>query len=143
MTVLRISQVDAAAHQLSWAIRLLIEFNEPIPAITLAGAAEEVLGTKIEVRPAAHLQIKSSLAERGIADAESIGKFMNELRNFLKHHRDFSLRMEDRDLQAEAITMVTRAATNYGRSGNHPLPEHYAFLKWAKTERPDLFIRAG
>ena len=140
MTVLRISQVDAAVHQLSWAIRLLIEFNEPITAITLAGAAEEVM--KVEERPAAHLQIKSSLAERGIADAESIGKFMNELRNFLKHHRDFSLRMEDRDLQAEAITMVTRATTNYDRSGTPPLPEHYAFLKWAKTERPDLFIRA-
>ena len=67
---------------------------------------------------------------------------MNELRNFLKHPKDFSLRVAEADLQSEAIQMISRAATNYARAGRSPLPEHYTFLEWAKAERPDLFIRA-
>lgn len=142
MKILRITQVDAARTQLSWAIKLLVEYGEPIPAITLAGAAEEVLGKSVKNRPSAHAQIKSSLGDRGIADRDKIGAFMNELRNFLKHDKDCSLRVAEAELQSEAIQMISRAATNYARAGKSALPEHYAFLDWAKAQRPDLFIRS-
>ena len=41
---INIEKNDAATNQLDWAIRLFLDHDEFIPAITLAGAAEEILG---------------------------------------------------------------------------------------------------
>ena len=39
-----LSKIDAATEQLDWAIRLFIDHKAYVPAITLAGAAEEIIG---------------------------------------------------------------------------------------------------
>ena len=42
-----ISKIDAAVDQLDWAIRLFLDHHAYVPAITLAGAAEEILGKTV------------------------------------------------------------------------------------------------
>jgi hypothetical protein len=39
-----LSKIDAAVDQIDWAIRLFLDHQAYLPAITLAGAAEEILG---------------------------------------------------------------------------------------------------
>jgi hypothetical protein len=42
-----LSKIDAAVEQLVWAIRLFLDRQAYLPAITLAGAAEEILGQAV------------------------------------------------------------------------------------------------
>lgn len=39
-----ISKIDAAVDQIDWSIRLFLDHQAYVPAITLAGAAEEIIG---------------------------------------------------------------------------------------------------
>jgi len=41
-----LTKIDAAVEQLDWAIRLFLDQKAYVPAITLAGAAEEILGKR-------------------------------------------------------------------------------------------------
>jgi hypothetical protein len=58
-----LSKIDAAVEQLDWAIRLLLDHQAYLPAITLAGAAEEILGQAVGDR-AAFAQLKTVFAGR-------------------------------------------------------------------------------
>jgi hypothetical protein len=42
-----LTKIDAAVDQLDWAIRLFLDHKAYVPAITLAGAAEEILGQAV------------------------------------------------------------------------------------------------
>jgi hypothetical protein len=42
-----LSKIDAAVEQLDWAIKLFLDRQAYLPAITLAGDAEEILGRAI------------------------------------------------------------------------------------------------
>jgi hypothetical protein len=39
-----ISKIDAAVEQMDWAIKLFLDHQAYVPAITLAGATEEIVG---------------------------------------------------------------------------------------------------
>jgi len=45
----KISKIDAAVSQLDWAIRLFLDHQAYLPAITLAGAAEEIIGKALDL----------------------------------------------------------------------------------------------
>ncbi len=47
-----LSKIDAAVDQLDWAIRLFLDHKAYVPAITLAGAADEILGQAVGSRAA-------------------------------------------------------------------------------------------
>ena len=40
----QLTKIDAATDQMDWAIRLFLDHRAHLPAITLAGAAEEIVG---------------------------------------------------------------------------------------------------
>lgn len=40
----QVGKIDAAADQLDWSIKLFLDHKAYVPAITLAGAAEEIIG---------------------------------------------------------------------------------------------------
>ena len=42
-----LSKIEIAVEQLNWAIRLFLEHKASVPAITLAGAAEEIVGQAV------------------------------------------------------------------------------------------------
>ena len=54
---MELSKIDVAVEQLDWAIRLFLDHQAYLPAITLAGAAEEILGQAVGDR-AAFAQLK-------------------------------------------------------------------------------------
>jgi hypothetical protein len=58
-----LSKIDAAVEQLDWAIRLFLDHQAYLPAITLAGAAEEILGQAVGDR-AAFAQLMTTFGGR-------------------------------------------------------------------------------
>jgi hypothetical protein len=106
----------------------------------LAGAADDVLGKRVDEQPSALASIKHALAAKGFGAPDDVGTFMNMTRNFLKHHKGDDLPISESELESEAIQMISRAVINYLRAGHVPLPEHLAFFEWARSRRPDLFI---
>ena len=43
----QVTKIEAAVDQLDWAIKLFLDHQAYIPSITLAGAAEEILGESV------------------------------------------------------------------------------------------------
>ena len=81
---------DVAQIQLERAMRLFLEEEDYISAITLAGAAEEILGKQIKDRPNA-LDEYVGIIEKLLAkcseqsDKKAIGDYLNYPRISLKH----------------------------------------------------------
>jgi hypothetical protein len=49
-----LTKIDVAVDQLDWAIRLFLDHRAYVAAITLAGAAEEILGRAVGPRAVFH-----------------------------------------------------------------------------------------
>ena len=80
-----VSKIDAAVHQLDWAIRLFLDSEAYIPAITLAGAAEEILGQTLQDR-AVFAQLKAKFSvDTGLAEGVISQAYLNKAKNWLKH----------------------------------------------------------
>jgi len=140
---IEISQIDAALLQLDWAIRLLLDHSAPIPAITLAAAADELSGKCLEAdasKQNAHFSIRQALANQGYGSLDQVGTFMNAARNSLKHGRDASkaLALEP---EPEAIQLIVRAIINALRLRGILSGEMPRFLDWVRASRPDLLSK--
>ena len=138
-----VSKIDAAVHQLDWAIKLFLDSDAYIPAITLAGAAEEILGQTLQDR-AVFAQLKAKLAaDTGLAESVISQAYLNRAKNWLKHWQN--LRDEETitlDLEAEAVQYLTRAITNLVLH-DHSMPsEGPKFFKWLATHRQRLNLDA-
>ena len=91
------SKQDLAIEQLDRAIGLLLDHQDVICAITLAGAAEEILGKILEstgTRNALQERIDEFIREGGLAGEEWKSKHYTEIansaRDALKHYGDGS-----------------------------------------------------
>lgn len=110
---------ELAKHQLDRAIRLLLDDGDVVCAITLAGAAEEILGKLVEVGGKKHsLQefIDECLtAGRRLGEnwkSKDFSNIANYFRNELKHYVEGS----DITVSAEcAYQIINRAAENLWR----------------------------
>lgn len=80
-----LSKIDAAVDQLDWAIRLLLDHKAYVPAITLAGAAEEILGTAAGEQASFALLKKSLAADFRIPEKVISPSYLNKAKNWLKH----------------------------------------------------------
>ena len=102
-----LSKIDAAVDQLDWAIRLFLDHQAYLRAITLAGAAEEILGQAVGDR-SAFAQLKTTFAGRlDISEKVISQQHLNKARNWLKHWGqrtdDEKIRLE---LDEEAIQYI-------------------------------------
>jgi hypothetical protein len=114
------NKADVALIQLERAMRLFLEENDYISAITLSGAAEEILGKQVNDRPNALDElveiISMLLRKRGInIEVKNIQEHLNYPRNSLKH-----LKVGNRnDLNYPALEaaseLIERAISNYIR----------------------------
>ena len=109
-----------AEHQLDRAIRLLLDEDDAISAITLAGAAEEILGTLLELQGGKHsLQefvetcvAMGRLHHREQWSPKTFVEISNYFRNELKHY------VEGSDItvtEESAFDIIDRAAENLWR----------------------------
>src|ERR1700722_19963761 len=82
---IKLTKIDAVTEQLDWAIRLFLDHRAYLPAITLAGAAEEIVGAILQDRSAfAQLKQKFS-SDFGMTVAEVSQEHLNKAKNWLKH----------------------------------------------------------
>ncbi len=134
-----LSNIEAAVNQLDWAIRLLLDHSACIPAITLAGAAEEIIGKAIGERRAnaainKHLADELSLSEKKVSTEHT-----NFAKNWLKHGGGLAASQKTRVFLAdEAIQYIVRALTNLANYDGSCPSQAPRFWAWMEANRPDL-----
>lgn len=137
----KVTKIDAAVDQLDWAIRLFLDHGAYVSAITLAHAAEVIIGDNLRASNAqpAHAQLASSLSEEIGVSPKDVIDFMNEPANWLKHWGD-KVDSQEMDLELETIAIgyIIRAAINLHEHDQTLVSEFPRFRKWIKTHRPDI-----
>ena len=131
MVTLTISKADAAANQLDWAIKLFLDHDAYLPAIKLAGAAEEVIGAALGTQ-SVFMQLKATFADRfDLPESVISQEGLNRARNWLKH---WKVSQEngtvDLDLKNEAIQYILRAIANFGAYDRSATSESPRFVDW-------------
>lgn len=108
------SKIDAAVEQLGWAIRLFLDQKAYIAAITLAGAADEILG-KVTTKPSAHKILKEKFAaDYAICEKIVSDEHLNRARNWLKHGpKEAGDEKIVLDLEEDAKQLVVRCLINW------------------------------
>ncbi|HKX64189.1 MAG TPA: hypothetical protein VJM78_02695 [Rhizomicrobium sp.] len=136
-----LSKDEAAADQLDWAIRLFLDHDAYVAAITLAGAAEELIGKPLQEQ-AVFKQLTQTLSVHSGLDPKSVTQnHLNKAKNWLKHwdeHTDQG-RIE-LELDEEALQYIVRALTNFANYDNSLPSEAPRFWEWLQKNRPELFV---
>ncbi|OAI09021.1 hypothetical protein A1353_05505 [Methylomonas methanica] len=129
-----VSKIEAASHQLDWAIRLLIDYDVPIPAITLAGAAEEILGKALGDISAHERLVQTITESHDLGRVVVSQQHLNKARNWLKHWTPSKEpEYETFDLLNEAIQGIARGLSNLLKY-NQSLPsEGPRFIRWIEN----------
>ena len=128
-----LSAHDIAEHQLLAALKLWRE-GDYLSALTLAGAAEEILGKRLRNlgRESSFEQIKNEIiglarvqGDTDLKTEKLVAELLNQSRNELKHYSgDESLCF---DLREDAAEMLERALANYHMLTGFVLDEAISF----------------
>ncbi|MCK2151315.1 hypothetical protein MYE70_19790 [Marinobacter alexandrii] len=118
-----LSKLDIALAQVERAIVLALDESDFISAVTLAGAAEEILGSllKLKGRQPSYVGLKRTLdyAHENVQAEKLSGKEFNALangvRNHFKHHSNRG--KIEVDAEQEACNIAHRAIDNYTSLG--------------------------
>jgi len=73
-----ITKIDAATEQMDWAIRLFLDHQAYLPAITLAGAAEEIVGAILKEKAAFSQLAEKFVADLGMSRADVTQRHLNK-----------------------------------------------------------------
>jgi hypothetical protein len=135
----KVEKVNAAVDQLDWAIKLFLDHKAYIPAITLAGAAEEILGEAVSSE-SAFRKLKDSLSvEHDIPGYVISQEYLNKAKNWLKHWNVIKDgEYLDIELETQAIQYIVRAVTNLVTLDNSLSSETPRFFDWLYKNRMDL-----
>src|SRR3954447_14293391 len=114
------SSIQLAVEQLNTAITLFLERGSFVSALTLAGAAEELLGKTLsnaDQENSVEWHYEMAGRTRGLLDDVAVSKrdfitLENRARDAAKHHRPGGLHL---DIEDEALWMIVRACDNAGR----------------------------
>lgn len=110
-----ITKIEAAIDQLNWAIELHLNMEAHIPAVTLASAAEELLGRAVGAA-SAHERVLTELVlplDPEIDRKYFSQKYLNNAKNWLKHWTICSEPVEATfDFSQEAQLSILRAIMN-------------------------------
>jgi hypothetical protein len=132
------NRIDLAAEQLDVALSLFLERQSLTSALTLAGAAEEVLGKALAyggrhnsldwkyeaVEPTYKMLHRRPLSKRDFITSE------NRARNAAKHMGCAGEPTVTVDLEDAAIWMIVRACDNFERLGLPRSPRMLEFKIW-------------
>jgi len=139
-----LSKIDAAVDQLDWSIRLFLDHQAVVPAITLAGAAEEIVGQTLKDQSVFELVKKKLSADHNLPENVISQEHMNRARNWMKHWTE----MKDAetisvDLEGEATQYIVRALVNLMLHDRSLPSEGPRFFKWLSANRKDLTLRSS
>lgn len=138
---INIEKNDAATNQLDWAIRLFLDHDEFIPAITLAGAAEEILGGLLGDRSPHKLVKKNLSLQSGLSEKIVSDEHLNRVKNWLKHSRSV---VDEKpimiDLKGEVTQSIVRSILNFYEFNSFFTAECIRFLaELPQSEDKDIF----
>ena len=137
-----LSQIEIAVHQLEKSISLFINEKDFICAITLAGAADGILGglLKRQGKKTTHDQHKEALRKysHGLTDKELNDLHLNMVRNDFKHITREEHETKDYALETESILYITRGVSNYILLKRELTSKMVEFINWAHKNRPDV-----
>ncbi len=133
------NKVNLAIEQLETALSLFLAERSYVSVLTLAGAAEEILGMALKING-----IENSLQEsyRVYCDpdfswlnpsktwAEYTTHGKNRVRNAIKHLSTSDDLSFDADIEDEALWMLVRTVGNYSRLGFTPTKLMHEFDGW-------------
>lgn len=129
---MKVSKIEIARYQLQQACKLYLDGGDLVSMLTLAGAAEEILGVELKRAggvnslTAIHDAEKAQNPSRTYSDTASEANFV---RNSVKHFNNPNER-EVEFFPGDAFVMLSRALDNYGRlSDDMSDPMLQAFLK--------------
>ncbi len=126
-----ITKIDAAVEQMDWAIRLLLDHQAYVSSITLAGAAEEIIGETLGKR-SVFSQLKAKFrATHNVSEKFISQTSLKKAKNWLKHWN--GMQDDERieiELEEEAIQYIVRALTNLVIHDRSLPSEAPRFLEW-------------
>jgi hypothetical protein len=131
-------RIDLAKEQLEIALEMFLKRCSFVSALTLAGAAEEILGkTLIQRDEKTTLQheyllikpVENLFREKPYDWREFIEK-KNRVRNAAKHLKEASKATITANFEDEALWMIVRACDNHMRLGLEPTPLMQEFDDW-------------
>ena len=139
----QVNKLNIALHQLERAILLFLNENDLISALTLAGAAEEILGTYVKnkgIEPCIVAQAKLLKDQDLSALSEKEIKFLhlNLARNALKHFHNEAEEHMALALETEAIALIVRGLDNVVKLEIKFSKAMNDFVLWVKKNRPDI-----
>lgn len=135
-----ISKIEAAVEQLDWAIRLFLDHKAYIPAITLAGAAEKIIGEAVK-EESAHNKLKEKFSAKLEMPKKKLSdEHLNFAKNWLKHWKE----QKDQEiielkLEYEAMQYMFRCIANlaiYDQSASSETPR---FMAWVEANKRGLW----
>ena len=138
MSLKRHDRVALAAEQLDCALHLFLNRKSFVSALTLAGAAEEVLGRALTLQQReaslgfayqSHNWIHEALHGTSLLWKNFSFK-ENFARNAVKHMRELSDISIEVDIEDAALWMLVRACDNYRRLNLSPTDQMNAFDDW-------------
>jgi hypothetical protein len=130
-------RIELAQEQLDVALDLFLSKRSFVSALTLAGAAEEILGkalkfrgkkTALEYEHSVVAPVEEFLRRRSFALKDLINE-KNRVRNAAKH-MEVSEAEVVADLEDEALWMLVRACENYKRLDFQSTPRMQEFDDW-------------
>lgn len=135
MPISRFTKFDVAQLQLDAAASLFME-GKFIPAITLAAAAEEILGKLLPPESqSAQEELMQLLADKlQVSPREARDVYLNAVRNSLKHHSSSAETHIETDPETDSLVWIARALTNYLMIESKLTPTLRQFLEHASPE---------
>ena len=137
-----LSQIEIAVHQLEKSISLFINEKDFICAITLAGAADGILGGLLKRygKKTTHDRHKEILRKynHGLTDKELNDLHLNMVRNEFKHVKRDEHETKDYALETESILYITRGVSNYILIQQELTVIMAEFINWVHANRPDV-----
>jgi len=143
----QVSQVEAAEIQIDRAVALHLDCKEYVSAITLACAAESMLGEHLKARGAEHFtgSVKDLLTQLGatISSKAINDDYINNARNFLKHARGA---VDDKywfDLEHESAMAIVRASINFALLTEKATKGSPRFFQWFREAKREFIAMAS
>ena len=136
---MKISKLDVATRQLDVAIDLFLSEKDPLAVITLAGAAEEILGVLAKNNGKDNMIDALKVLDKkltGGRDFKILNNEVNGLRNALKHANNLDEDFIDYDEDAP-VAYLMRAIANYtilGLTPNEKMKSIYLKVKNLQSE---------
>ena len=138
---MKLHKIEIARRQIEVAAELFFAEGDFLAVVTLAGAAEEILGNLIKRAGESAMIDRLVCLDKRLTGGRSfavVNKEVNGIRNALKHANDPA--EDEIEVDAgEAISMLSRAVANYARLSNEqPSPNMVRVYEHLKELHPNV-----